>query len=30
MMVVVVLDDDGIPFRDDRVFPIDLAKDVWL
>ena len=30
MMVVVVLDDDGVPFRDDQVFPIDLAEDVWL
>jgi hypothetical protein len=29
MMVVVVLDGDGVPLRDDQVFPIDLAEDFW-
>jgi hypothetical protein len=29
MMVVVVLDGDGIPFRNDQVFPIDLAEYIW-
>jgi hypothetical protein len=29
MMVVVILDSDGISLRDDQVLSIDLAEDVW-
>lgn len=30
VMVVVVLDDDGIPLGDDKVLAIDLAQDIGL
>jgi hypothetical protein len=29
MMMVVVLDGDSIPLRNDQVLSIDLTEDVW-
>jgi hypothetical protein len=30
MVVVVILNNNGVTFRDDQVFSIDLAEDVGL
>ena len=30
MMVVVILDNDEIFFCNDQVFPVNLAKNLWL